>query len=76
MNYDKRRELIESMRLEMGISTKEEDDGRTEYIASSNTLKINRAYTPAELEETEEKEETLDEKLRKVAFAYKRDGKL
>lgn len=75
MDEEKKRELLESMRVEMGISTKEEKNPRVEYIASSNTLKINNVDQTKVDEQEDPKEETLEDKLQKVALAYKMEGR-
>lgn len=74
MDNDKKKELLESFCAEMGIRQKEEEDQRTEYIASSNTLKVNKATHANEVASEERKEETIEDKLRKVAEAYKTDA--
>lgn len=73
MDNDKKRELLESFAVEMGIDKKEREDFRTEYIASSNTLKVNKAAQPDEQMSEVKHEESIEDKLRKVADVYKSD---
>lgn len=74
MDNDKKRELLESFAAEMGIGKKEKENLRTEYIASSNTLKVNKAAQLDEQMKEVQYEESIEDKLRKVADLYKSDA--
>lgn len=71
MDGNRKRELLESFCEQMGILHNEMKEERTEYIASSNTLKVNYAAQVNKNEKETIKEETIEDKLRKVVNVYK-----